>query len=181
MAQATVALVRALRKTALRLREGSAYRWSHFAKCNCGNLAQTITDYSAREIYDAAFQRGGDWGEQAREYCATSGLPMDVILGEMYALGFEAEDIGYLERLNHPDVVRRLPAERRPLRHTSREDTVLFMETWASLLAEALPNDERAHLEALDAAGAPVARRERSGVRTAPLPLADDREDEAAA
>ena len=180
MAHPTVALVRALRKTALRLREGSAYRWSHFAKCNCGNLAQTITDYSAREIYDAAFQRGGDWGEQAREYCATSGLPMDVILGEMYALGFEPEDVGYLERLSHPDVLRRVPAARRPLRHTSREDTVLFMETWATLLAEKLAPEERTRLEALDAEGAPVARRERSGVRAAPEALAAP-EDEAAA
>ncbi|MFO0555635.1 MAG: hypothetical protein U0271_45070 [Polyangiaceae bacterium] len=68
MAKPTRRLVAALRSTALRLRSPSVeYRWSHFGHCNCGHLAQTVTGKTAREIYQAAFSRGGDWGQQAAE------------------------------------------------------------------------------------------------------------------
>ncbi len=134
MAHPTPELVVALRRTATRLKDGVRYRWSHFAVCNCGNLAQTITDLSPDAIYEAAMERPGDWGEQAREYCPTSGLAMDAIVGRILELGMEKEDVRHLERLTHPHVLRAIPAERLPLKHTRRDDTVLFMETWAELL-----------------------------------------------
>jgi len=129
-------LIWALRETAARLEAGSGYEWSHFGMCNCGNLAQVVTDLSAKQIYDAAFQRPGDWGEQAREFCPTSGYPMDYIVGKIVELGLELDEFRHLERLTHPRVLRRIPAERKPLRHTSREDTILFLRTWAELLEE---------------------------------------------
>ena len=150
MASASPELVVALRRTALRLREGVRYQWSNFAVCNCGNLAQTITDMDPQAIYAAAMERPGDWGEQAREYCPTSGLAMDDIVGRILELGFEPEDVRHLERLSHPRVLRRIPAERRPLKHTRREDTVLFMETWAELLAERLDDLGRERLARLE-------------------------------
>ncbi|MEM9072823.1 MAG: hypothetical protein AAGE52_30230 [Myxococcota bacterium] len=143
MATSSLLLVTALRRTAQRLREGAAYRWSHYAMCNCGNLAQVITELSPQEIYEAAFSRPGDWGEQARDYCPTSGLPMDEILRQMLDVGLEVEDLRHLERLTHPKVLQRIPAERKPLRHTDRDDTILFLETWAALLEERLPSIER--------------------------------------
>ena len=149
MAHPSPELIVALRRTAVRLREGVRYRWSHFAVCNCGNLAQTITDLSPDAIYEAAMARPGDWGEQAREYCPTSGLAMDAIIGRILALGFEPEDIRHLERLTHPHVLRRIPTERLPLRHTSRDDTVLFMETWAELLESRLDELGRQRLAQL--------------------------------
>ncbi|HJK91327.1 MAG TPA: hypothetical protein RMH85_07430 [Polyangiaceae bacterium LLY-WYZ-15_(1-7)] len=154
----TVQLILAFRKTAARLRQGARYRWSHHALCNCGNLAQVVTDLGPDAIYEAAFQKPGDWGEQARDHCPTSGLPMDRIIGQILALGLEPTDIQHLERLTHPKVLRRVPAERRPLKHTSREDTALFMETWAAMLEEGLDELRLAELrrrEAEDAAEAP--------------------------
>lgn len=149
MAHPTPELVVALRRTAARLKDGVRYRWSHFAVCNCGNLAQTITDLEPDAIYEAAMQRPGDWGEQAREYCPTSGLAMDAIVGRILDLGLEKEDIRHLERLTHPHVLRAIPEERRPLKHTRREDTVLFMETWADLLEAKLDEVGEARVRAL--------------------------------
>lgn len=149
MAHPTPELVVALRRTAARLKDGVRYRWSHFAVCNCGNLAQTITELSPDAIYEAAMQRPGDWGEQAREYCPTSGLAMDAIVGSILDLGMEKEDVRHLERLTHPHVLRALPKERLPLKHTRREDTVLFMETWADLLEAKLDDVGRRRVVAL--------------------------------
>lgn len=154
MAHPTPELVVALRRTAARLEDGVRYRWSHFAVCNCGNLAQTITELSPDAIYAAAMQRPGDWGEQARDYCPTSGLAMDDIVGSILELGMEPEDVRHLERLTHPHVLRAIDAERRPLKHTRREDTVLFMETWADLLEERLDDVGRRRVAVLMAEAA---------------------------
>ena len=72
MAYPTLQLIQALRKTADRLETSAEYKWSHFAHCNCGHLAQTVTGLSAREIQDGAMRREGDWGEQAVAYKANS-------------------------------------------------------------------------------------------------------------
>ena len=149
MAHPTPELVVALRRTAVRLKDGARYRWSHFAVCNCGNLAQTITDLSPDAIYEAAMQRPGDWGEQAREYCPTSGLAMDAIVGRILDLGLEKEDVRHLERLTHPRVLKAIPTGRLPLKHTHRDDTVLFMETWADLLEAKLDDIGRRRVVAL--------------------------------
>lgn len=140
MARATPELIVALRTTAARIADGAKYQWSHFAVCNCGNLAQTITDLDPREIYEAAFQRPGDWGEQAREFCPTSGYPMDWILGRMLEVGLDLHDIRDLERLSNDRVLRRAAAGR-TLRYTRREDVVEYMRAWADLLEEQLADD----------------------------------------
>ena len=136
MARPTVELIRALRDTAHRLEHGAAYKWSHFGQCNCGNLAQTITQLSPREVYEAAFRRAGDWGEQAREFCPTSGYPIDFVLSQLFAIGMASEDVRHLERLSDDRVLRRLgqPA----LLYSRREDVITYMRAWADLL-----DDER--------------------------------------
>lgn len=151
MARPTPILVHSLRLAARRLEGGADYRWSHYGMCNCGHLAQVVTGVGARALQEAAFGRPGDWGEQGRDYCPDSGLPMDVIVGRMMSVGLEAEDFRHLERLTHPHVLRRLPPERRTLSHTRREDTVLFLDTWADLLEERLSELGRAELRRLDA------------------------------
>jgi hypothetical protein len=138
MARPTLELVTALRATARRLEAGADYKWSDFARCNCGNLVQSITTLSPREIYEAAFARTGDWGEQALEFCPSSGYPIDYVLARLFALGLTPEDVRHLERLSDPRVLRALGA--RELRYTRREDVVAYMRTWAALLEEELPD-----------------------------------------
>ena len=118
MAKATARLVRALRITATRIDEGGTYRWSDYGKCNCGHLAQTLTGLSAREIYDAAFERPGDWSEQTREFCTSSGYSIDHILETMMEAGLRQDEIEHLERLSHPEVLRSLPPSERGLRQS---------------------------------------------------------------
>ncbi len=143
MARPTIPLISALRTTAARLDGGASYKWSHFAQCNCGNLAQTITSLSPTEIYEAAFQRSGDWGEQAMEFCATSGYPIDYVIGKMLELGMSRDDVRHLERLSDPEVCRRIGWS---LRHSSRDDVVAYMNTWADLLEERLASEDAAPL-----------------------------------
>ena len=137
MARPTVELVQALRTTAARLESGATYKWSHFGQCNCGNLAQTVTQLSPKEVYEAAFVRAGDWGQQARDFCPTSGYPIDYLLEQLFALGMEPEDVRHLERLSDDRVLKRLGVA--TLRHNQRDDVVRYMRCWADLLEEALP------------------------------------------
>ncbi len=67
MARASRPLIQAIRATASRLeRADTRYRWSHFAHCNCGQLAQTLTGWSPETLYQAAAAERGDWAEQAQ-------------------------------------------------------------------------------------------------------------------
>ena len=140
MARPSLELIYALRVTATRLARGSAYKWSDFACCNCGNLVQSVTQLSAREIYEAAFLRGGDWGEQAREFCPSSGYPIDFVLARLFELGLAPEDVKHLERLSDDRVLRELSV--RELRYSRREDVVRYLNAWSDLLARQLGERE---------------------------------------
>ncbi|MFT3924716.1 MAG: hypothetical protein QM778_19405 [Myxococcales bacterium] len=140
MASPTVELVAALRTTAQRLMQGANYKWSHFGQCNCGHLAQTVTQLSAKELQDAAFARAGDWGEQALEYCPTSGYPVDYVLSRLFELGLEPEDMKHLERLTDDRILRRLGVA--SLLHTRRDHVVSYMLAWAAWLEERLAPED---------------------------------------
>lgn len=141
MARANRQLIWALTKTAARLKQGVTYQWGHLGACNCGHLAQTLTDRSKREIHEAALARVGDWGEVSEKYCETSGMAIDTIIAEMLAAGLALEDIEHLENLDDPRVLKSLtlPDGRRYLKHNSRDDLVLYLEAWAALLEDEMP------------------------------------------
>ncbi|HET8932989.1 MAG TPA: hypothetical protein VFN67_06105 [Polyangiales bacterium] len=140
MARANLKLITALRATAAKLEAGASYRWTHMGACNCGHLAQTVTDLSADDIRRYALARTGEWAEQGLEFCPTSGYPMDAILSALFELGLSSDDLGKLERLTDPEVVRRLPVElRRELSYRERDHVVLYMRAFADLLEERLP------------------------------------------
>lgn len=138
MARPTPALVDALRETAQRLDAGAAYAWTHMGRCNCGHLAQTITRLSPAEIHRQALVKPGDWTEQAAEYCSDSGLSMDRILTALLDSGLTTADVADLEKLRNDRVLRRLPADARPLDHRRRAHVVLYLRAWADLLDEQL-------------------------------------------
>ena len=130
-------LAEALRVTASRISDGDRYKWTHMGACNCGHLAQTVTFNTPEELHTLALQRAGDWSEQTREYCPTSGYPLDFVISALIELGASLQELRDLERLNDPRVLKRIPTERRRnLNHRSREDVVLYMETWADQLEE---------------------------------------------
>ena len=134
----------ALRQTAARIRAGETYRWTHQGSCNCGHLAQTLTQRTRAEIHAAAVQKAGDWREHTIDYCPTSGLPIDHILGEMLDAGLTLSDIEHLERLSDRKVLETLPVGERHLDFRERDDVVRYMEAWADLLAPPAPFDRAA-------------------------------------
>ena len=164
MAYPSARLIRALRETAARLsRDRVTYRWASFAHCNCGHLAQTITGLDPSEIQERAMRRDGDWSSQARALrfpefdfgdrppldegawepedvgaCPVVGKPLDEILIEMYELGLHPEDVAHLERLTDPEVRRKLGNNHEEFSHHRRENVVLYLHAWASLLEERL-------------------------------------------
>ncbi|MFT4703868.1 MAG: hypothetical protein ACI81R_001563 [Bradymonadia bacterium] len=139
MAQPTVELILALRTTAARLAGGARFQWTHMGACICGNLVQTITEVDPAELHEIALQRAGDWGQQAYDYCPSSGLPIDHVFARLTEIGLQAQDIGHLERLNHPRVLEALGGRRQVLNHRDRNDVVRYLETWAILLEGDLP------------------------------------------
>jgi hypothetical protein len=83
-------------------------------------------------------QRHGDWSEQLNDYCPTSGLPMDDLISEMLAFGFDADDLRHLERLSDPLVLRQLPSTRRHLSFNVKKDVITYLEAWATKIEEEL-------------------------------------------
>ncbi|TAE70280.1 MAG: hypothetical protein EAZ85_12010 [Bacteroidetes bacterium] len=139
MATPNIKLITALRKTAEKLSSGAKYQWGHMGQCNCGNLAQEITQMSENEIHAHALQtREGDWSEQTAEYCGISKLPMDVMITKMLEAGLTTADLQNLEKLSDKNVLARLPKEKRYLSHNVRHDVVIYMNTFADFLEEEL-------------------------------------------
>ena len=137
MAKATLDLIAALRRTANRIEKGSPYQWGHMGSCNCGNLAQELSTFTKAEIHEFAMMGRGDWNEQVEEFCPTSGLPMDLLIADMLNKGLTTTDLQNLERLSDAKVLARIPLYRRDqMRHNRRDDVVLYLNEWASLLEE---------------------------------------------
>ncbi|TAF63442.1 MAG: hypothetical protein EAZ55_13670 [Cytophagales bacterium] len=139
MATPNLMLIDALRRTAKKLQTGSRYEWGHMGSCNCGNLAQEITQMTEAQIHEHALRtREGDWSEQTAEYCAISKLPMDVMITKILEIGLTTTDLKNLEQLSDKTVLLRMPAEKRYPKHNQREDVVLYLNTWANVLEEQL-------------------------------------------
>ena len=135
MARASLELVSALRRTADKLKKGAPYQWGHMGSCNCGHLAQELTRFSKAEIHQRALlSRSGDWNEQLIDYCPTSGLPLDDVIGELLAAGLDIDDLKHLERLSDPAVLQQLPLEERNLRHNFRRDVITYLQSWAQIM-----------------------------------------------
>lgn len=137
MAKPRLELIQALRQTARKIAASTHYQWGHMGSCNCGHLVQEVTQLTRAEIHEYAMRtRGGDWSEQALDYCPTSGYLMDQVISIMLDAGLEVEDFRHLERLSDRAVLRRLPEKSRFLQHNQREDVAIYLHAWAGLLEE---------------------------------------------
>lgn len=110
--------------------------WGHMGGCNCGNLAQEITRLSKEQIHAYAMERYGDWNEQVADYCPTSRMPIDLLISEMLNAGLTTTDLKNLEKLSDPAILRRLPLEKRFLKHNRRDDVITYLNEWAAMLEE---------------------------------------------
>lgn len=107
----TKTLIRGLRETAQRLRDGTDdYCWTRSTHCNCGLLARSLLGVDAVELlklrwegdYPPIASLDGCWSVAARQgYCARTGLPTHTLFKALAACGVEREDyerIEYLEQ-----------------------------------------------------------------------------------
>lgn len=138
------ALVQILRETAERLAAGADYSWSHFGRCNCGHLVQTITRLTPAEIHAASAPELAEWSEIPDDYCAGTGLRLEFVLDRLRELGLDRADLKHLEDLSDPRVLHALPGGHRHLERNRREDVVAYLHTLAVILeAELLDNAAR--------------------------------------
>lgn len=137
MAKESPELIAAIRRSAQKLHTNTQYQWGHMGNCNCGHLAQEITQLSKKEIHSRALRsRSGDWNEQLIDYCPNSGLPLDEVISEMLAAGLDSQDLMQLEKLSNPEILLRLPEAGNNLQYNKKEHVLLYMDTWADLLEE---------------------------------------------
>jgi len=136
MAKPSLKLIKALRNTARRLADSNTYQWGHMGSCNCGYLAQEVTTVSKADIHSFAMHSEGSWTDQSRNYCATSGLPMDLLISAMLDYGLAIEDLEHLEKLSDPQILDCLGVKK--LRYNQKVDVIRYLETWAYLLENKL-------------------------------------------
>lgn len=138
MAIASAKLIDILQQTIALLERSEQYQWGHSGACNCGHLAQVITGYDKSQIHYWAMQKGGDWTDNADDYCQSSGYEIDRVIEIMLQAGLQIEDIQDIETLSNPRVLAHLPPERRQLRHNQKEDVIFYFQTWVDLLEQEL-------------------------------------------
>lgn len=135
MATVSAELIEAFRKTILKLKNNAPYQWGHMGACNCGNLAQEITQLTKAEIHLYAMEKHGDWNEQLIDYCPTSGYPMDLMISKMLEAGLTLDELKHLERLSDPKILANIPIEeRQQLKKNNKEHVILYLETWVLIL-----------------------------------------------
>lgn len=128
----TEKLADALRNAAGRLESGDRYEWGHMGSCNCGHLAQQLTQLDRDTIHRYAMEKHGDWADQVLDFCPDSGLTMDLLISELTSYGLTTRDLIDLERLSNEEILRSVG--RASLRKNEREDVALYMRTWAGML-----------------------------------------------
>lgn len=138
MALPSLLLIESLRTTAERLRDGARYTWGRHGHCNCGNLAQTLTGFSAAEIEQYNLSGAGEWTELAQDYCEVSRAPEALVLHKLMDAGLTPADVRHLEYLSDKAVLQHLPGGFRWLERNRREDVILYFETLADLLEQKL-------------------------------------------
>ena len=135
MAKAIAPIVTILHQTADKIAASTDYMWGHMGSCNCGNLAQLITQRTKHEIHKLALTGVGDWNDQLNDYCPSTGLPFDDVIDELLDFGFNHTDLKQLERLNNSQILARLP-QGTYLKHNVKKDVVLYLNTWADMVQE---------------------------------------------
>ncbi len=138
MAKASNEVLNALVNTIDRIEKSRDYQWGHMGSCNCGFLAQELTSLKKEEIHAKAMEGHGDWNEQLTDYCPTSGLPMDDVISQMLAAGFDSDDLKHLEKLSSPEILEVIPLAERNLRHNNKADVIKYIKVWADQIEQKL-------------------------------------------
>ena len=138
MAQATIELINALRLTADNLRKGAYHSWGHHGACNCGNLVQSVTQFTKEEILEYAHTGTGEWTELAIEFCPTTNAPLSLVFNKLEQIGLTPTDIHHIEYLSDREVLEQLSGGFRWLKRNKKEDAIDYFEAFALVLEDKL-------------------------------------------
>ncbi len=138
MAQPTFELIQALRLTAKNLDNGAYHSWGHHGACNCGNLVQSVTEFTKDEILKYAHDGAGEWTELAIDFCPITNAPLALIFYKLEEIGLTPTDIHHIEYLSDKEVLDNLPGGLRWLKRSKKEDAIAYFETFANVLEEKL-------------------------------------------
>ncbi len=138
MAQSTFELIQALRLTAKNLQNGAYHSWGHHGACNCGNLVQSVTEFTKDEILRYAHDGAGEWTELAIDFCPITNAPLALIFHKLEEIGLTPTDIHHIEYLSDVEVLNNLPGGKRWLKRNKKQDAIDYFETFANLLEEIL-------------------------------------------
>ncbi|MEX6685965.1 hypothetical protein QTN47_00580 [Danxiaibacter flavus] len=138
MAFPDTTLIKALRETAMRLRNGAYYAWGNHGGCNCGNLLQVVTSLSREEIQAYAQSGIGEWTEIAEDYCPVTDAPAYMLIARLEGIGLTPTDIHHIEYLDDKEVLYALAGGFRWLKRNVREDVIDYLEAFANLLQQKL-------------------------------------------
>lgn len=97
--------------------------------CNCGNLAQDITNKSKQKIHGATMQKKWGLERSTKGLYSTRKLPLDHIMSELTESGLILEDLIHLEKLSDPTI-----SEESTLSNNEKEDRILYPETGSKIL-----------------------------------------------
>lgn len=147
MASISYRTLNTLNKAADLLELGTNYQWGHMGSCNCGHLAQAVTQLSKEEIHRIAMQGSGDWTDQINSYCENTGLPLDLIISELTQSGFSVEDLINLERLRDTEILNEIPIEtRKELKYNQKADVIIYLRAWAALIKKKMSTKQVGYL-----------------------------------
>ena len=130
-------LIKALRTTADRVEAGARYEWGHMAHCNCGHLAQTVSNQTGAQISKVVKHALSEWTEHATDICDVSGNPVEELLDVLREIGFTREDVMHLEWLSDKRVLRKIGLGIY-LQRNDRNDLITYLRTMADMLEEDL-------------------------------------------
>lgn len=141
MAIPSLQLIDALKMAAGRIADDKdSYNWKAIGACNCGNLVQEVTNYSAKEISNFGIKKHGDWQSISLLYDDKSGYEIDKIITQLLNMGFHLDDFTYLENLSCPKVLAYM-GEDVYLKRDNPEDAIQYLKSWAKMLEEEIVKD----------------------------------------
>lgn len=113
------------------------YEWSSTIDCQCGILAQVVLGQKLGELDEYA-RASVSWEELLEDWigspiCTTTGLSITQIVEALYNAGFTKQELIDLEDLNSKEVLNVLEKGTTPC---EAKDAVLYLRTWAALLAD---------------------------------------------
>jgi hypothetical protein len=127
-------LIKALKETVDRLKNGAKYEWGHMGRCNAGHIVQTLTGMSDYDIVKSVNFEMDEWTEHAKGFCDKSNENVEDIFLNMKEVGLSYQDIIHLENLSDKVVLKNLKGGFRYLKKNNRDDLIDYISSLANTL-----------------------------------------------